>query len=390
MKLLQQQRSHRSVNNKRTNALMSVFIYFRRREENNYYPWFTVNDCMLRMKIKLVFTLLYYCHAYDPTVIMPYKEILGSSSDINIIGNAIQCTDMRGNVKICAEDCFTKHSENENCVGFLMDGNNCSLCTVLNRTEVDTNQFSTLTNNHKIYLLKSPKIEPDIYISMDDFNLTTGIITGNRVSWGSQGITADDLITGKVGQAIHFNGGYIKPAVDQPECFCSFHYCNGTVTVSFWAKSYTTAFNHVITPQATSGIGVAFATTARAWFNSEGKNTNAILTTSILSSTEWVFLAYGVDIEVGISVFFNAVKETFRNINDVTLNNDPAKLSCSVNVIGAKFESGAYEMKGDLDEVKYFYRVLTPTGVVRNIQLFHSNITSVGVPAKVIISPNIF
>ena len=123
------------------------------------------------------------------------------------------------------------------------------MCKILNRTEIDSNQSTTFTNNHKLYLLKSPKIEADMYISMDEFNLTTGITTGNRISGGSHGITADDLIPGKVGQAIHF-GGWIIPAVNQPEWFCSFHYCNGTVTVSFWARNQAPHLNsrHVITP----------------------------------------------------------------------------------------------------------------------------------------------
>ena len=50
------------------------------------------------------------CQAYDPTVIMPYKEILGSSSVINIIGNTIQCKELRSNIKTCAEDCLIKEN----------------------------------------------------------------------------------------------------------------------------------------------------------------------------------------------------------------------------------------------------------------------------------------
>lgn len=92
----------------------------------------------------------------------------------------------------------------------LEEGNNCYLCKVLNRTEVDANWFTTFTDNHELYLLKYLKVEPDIYISIDEFNLTIGTITGMGGSGGSHGITVCDLIPGKVGQAIHISGGRIN------------------------------------------------------------------------------------------------------------------------------------------------------------------------------------
>ena len=311
----------------------------------------------------LVMLRIHDCSAYDPTVIMPYKEILGSSSVINIIGNTIQCTDMRSNIKTCAEDCFTKHNRNENCVGFLTEGNNCSLCKVLNRTEVDANQFTAFTNNHKLYLLKSPEVEPDIYISMDDFDVSMGTITGNRVSGGSAAITANDLIPGKVGQAIHF-GGRIYPAVDQPECFCSFYCCNGTVSLSFWAKSYSTAFTQVITPSSGNpGLTVSFGTGSGGWFIATGIYMDGYHTSSSLSTSEWSFITYTVDLNEGISSYFNSIKEGFKDVAAATTNPATDALSCSTVIIGAKNSLGHYSMNGDLDEVKYFYSALTPAGM---------------------------
>ena len=106
---------------------------------------------------------------------------------------------------------------------------------------------------------------------------------------------------------------------------------------------------------------VVFGAGSAGWFNSAGKFIGGVYTTTSLSSTKWTFITYLVDIDVGISIFFNAVKERFSDVNDATLNSNPP-LSCSVNIIGAKQTYGAYDMNGDLDEVKYFYRVLTPTG----------------------------
>ena len=99
----------------------------------------------------LLFIFLSYCQAYDPSVIMPYKKILGSSSDINLIGNTIQCEDMRKNLQTCAEDCFLKDDKSENCIEVLQDGNNCHLCKVSNRTEINSNLYTNFTSSHKLY-----------------------------------------------------------------------------------------------------------------------------------------------------------------------------------------------------------------------------------------------
>ena len=240
---------------------------------------------MSRISRILLLICTSYCQAYDPSVIMPYKEILGSSLDINKIGNNILCTDARENLQTCAEDCFLKDDKSENCVGFLQDGNSCYFCKVSNRTEIDSNLYTNFTSSHELYLLKSQKIEPNIYISMDEFDLSTGTIIGKGVSGGSNGITADDLIPGKVGQAIHF-GGTISPSVGQQECYCSFYYCNGTMSLSFWARTQGSYQGQSITPQAFSSLTVTVGSLAAGWFNSEGKYLDGYGITSILSSTE--------------------------------------------------------------------------------------------------------
>ena len=81
---------------------------------------------------------------------------------------------------------------------------------------------------------------------------------------------------------------------------------------------------------------------------------------------EWSFLTYVVNIDDGISIYFNAVKEAFKSITeaiDVATNVDV--LSCSGVHIGAKNYLGQFKMDGDLDEIKYFYRELSPAGELK-------------------------
>ena len=212
----------------------------------------------------IIFTVILsnfnYCLSYDPAIIMSYKEI--SSSELNIITNTLQCNETRFNIKMCAEECSKNIKKKENSVGLLTKENNCSLCKVLDRDGINKNLNTIVSRNQVLYLLEVPEINPNIYISMEDFNLSTGNITGKGVSGETNLISAGDLIEGKVGQAIHFHSkGRIYLRVDQPECFCSFYYCNGTMSLSIWTRPYMLFhLKHVITPPI--GLTVAFRTHA--------------------------------------------------------------------------------------------------------------------------------
>ena len=120
----------------------------------------------MKIKVLILITFFYrYCCSYDPTIIMPYKKI--SSSELNIIGNTINCNDTRLNIKTCAEECFKMENKKENCIGFLANENNCSLCKVLVRDGVNNNLNTIISDSQVLYLLKVPEIDSNIYISMD-------------------------------------------------------------------------------------------------------------------------------------------------------------------------------------------------------------------------------
>ena len=208
---------------------------------------------MMEIEIFFVATLfLNFSFSYDPAVQMPYKEILGSSSDINIIGNTIQCTDMRENIKTCAEDCFAMENQGNSCVGFLVNSTVCSLCVNLNQADVNTGLSARFTTEDRLYLLTTPNIDPNIYISMDDFDLDAETITGIGVTGTSSGITRGDLISdGKVGQAIYVhNGGRMFLNVGEPECFA-------TLTIVMGLYQFLSGSNHleqVVACKVSSGL----------------------------------------------------------------------------------------------------------------------------------------
>ena len=69
---------------------------------------------------------------------MPFTEILGSSSQINPIGNSLKCADGRNNTQTCAEECLTNNEQGNQCFGLLQRGTHCYLCEVLDAYEIDS------------------------------------------------------------------------------------------------------------------------------------------------------------------------------------------------------------------------------------------------------------
>ena len=67
----------------------TTFINLRRPILFKYSP---SNALKCISVLVMVMTInLHYCSSYDPTIIMSYKAI--SSSELNIIGNTIQCNE---------------------------------------------------------------------------------------------------------------------------------------------------------------------------------------------------------------------------------------------------------------------------------------------------------
>ena len=156
--------------------------------------------------------------SYDPSIMMPYEKISGSSSEVSKIEETIQCTDARSSTKTCAEDCFSIFENGENCIGFLVDRNeDCFLCKATGTTEINGGQNTNIENDDILYLLLHSLIEPDIYLSMDDLDLTTRTLIGHGASGRLVGASYQwHVIEGRVGKAVDFNGSFAEPGVAQP------------------------------------------------------------------------------------------------------------------------------------------------------------------------------
>ena len=303
---------------------------------------------------------------FDPAIKMPFTEILGSSSQINPIGNSLKCTDGWNYTQNCAEECFSKYEQGELCFGFLQRDTNCYVCEVLDASEIDSGEGTQILPEDKLYILQRPRINPDIYLSMDGYDLSSQVITGKGVTGTSSGITTDDLISeGKVGQAIYLHDGnrIILDSV-QPECFCNFDFCNGTISVLFWVKSFgTSARLQSIIRSFNVNNGLVIRIEKNTYelegiLYTDGFKLN-YASNSVLSS-EWTFVVVTVNINLGIVMYFNGIKDKFVSVN--AAGSASYHTGCAQVIMGIKNPSVPNPANCYLDEVKYFYRELTYTG----------------------------
>ena len=321
------------------------------------------------MKISILLLILLGTIAaasYDPSIMMPYEKIPGSSSEVSKIGETIQCTEARSSTKTCAEDCFRIFENGKNCIGFVVDSNeDCFLCKATGITEINGGQNTNIENNDILYLLQHSLIEPDIHLSMDDLDLTTKTLIGHGASGRLVGASYQwHVIEGRVGKAVDFNGSFAEPGVAQPECFCSFDYCTkGQVTVSLWIRNRVSPWaqqNVIRTKHKGLSIQI-FTQKPQSWFSGNGFTLNYESQSNIPYKV-WTLLTIVVDIDVGITTFHNGIRVGFTDMSEVTPGSNNSYPACQHILVGAKSTGGHYPLFGDLDDLKYFYRALTAAG----------------------------
>ena len=218
----------------------------------------------------------------------------------------------------------------------------------------------------KLFILQSTRVDPDIYISMDDYDLSTQTIHGKGVTGTSTGIIASDLISdGKVGQAIYLHdGNRIVLDSAQPECFCNFDLCNGTLSVSFWVKSFgtTARLQSIIrTLNVNNGLVIRIQKNThelQGTLYTQGFKLNYASNSDITS--DWTFVVMTVNINTGIAMYFDGIKDTFVSVN--AAGSASYHSGCAQVVMGIKNPGVPNPANSYLDELKYFYRELTDTG----------------------------
>ena len=202
------------------------------------------------MKFRVVFLFSFFViflkGECKPEQFMPYRKILGTSDDVNILENTIRCTNTKQTLRECSDQCFKMKHSGQNCVGFLTsDGTTCDLCET-----TGAGDHTPITPGHTFYLLQGEVLKPNIHIDMEGIDLVASTITGFGVSGTLVGFAEDDIGQWTKGTFLRFSSGTrLMPQVTQPECYCSAYYCNGKMTLSFWIAPYSSDLQHIATPK---------------------------------------------------------------------------------------------------------------------------------------------
>ena len=251
----------------------------------------------------------------------------------------------------------------QNCVGFLTNnGTTCELCET-----TGAGDHTSIAPEHTFYLLQGEALKPNIHIDMEGIDLDAGTITGVGVSGTPTGFAEDDIGEREDGtHYLRFSGGArLAPQVSQPECYCSSDYCNGKITLSFWIMPLSSATQHIATPENNGQTGLTCIIEndkIDCKYRSPGIHLFDIKSSSALVSSQWVHVAAVVKVNFGAFIYLNGVSDGFRDTSQAVSHPDTNHLSCSTVLFGVKNTTLQYPLSANMDDIKYFYDALSPTG----------------------------
>ena len=174
-----------------------------------------------------------------------YKRMDYTNAKINFVENTIFCSEEHYHADLCAKFCLQKIRSGGRCIGFISHSNNtCKLCEP---RQSPSGSFSQINAGEAFYIFQRSHIQPDVHLNMDSSDVNTQTKNG-KIIYGSailpQLVSSVGIVDGKIGDAVHFNAkGNLNFTISEPDCFCSFAYCeNNQTSIALWIKP---SANHV-------------------------------------------------------------------------------------------------------------------------------------------------
>ena len=316
-------------------------------------------------ELVVLIAIIQNCLGFLPEIQMPYILVSGGGSEIGIIGTTLTCNEQRNSTKVCATDCYDREQSGTGCPGFYTDptlGNTCHLCHASNLTEAQGSEHNTFTSNQKVYLLLTNPVIPEI--SMDFDNYTGNTIYGKNTVGTING--AANHVAGRKNEGFYFNGNKVALTGLEEECWTNLDHCTSGVTISIWFKPKVIKQSYAVSTGSidVKGIGFlmeasgqlkTFVTLNSGWFHSAS--------TTALVANQWYLLTGLYHHVTGIKTYIDGQYETSRppSAAFATGTNSHVDWGANVGLRLAAAESGAID--GYLDELKYYYRLLNPTGM---------------------------
>ena len=305
---------------------------------------------------------------------MPYRVISGNTAQSSRIATTLTCDQERSNIQICAEECFQMTENGTGCPGFHAHKNGsgpCYICQVSNVSQVETDAYTTFTNNHFLYLRTHNKIEPEVAMDFEDFSPESNNIHGNNVDGTTNGITISDHVTGIKGKGISLNNGAkIILSGFGHECWTNIEHCTNGLTLSIWVK-----LKHV-TPAYVVGSGAIFQRGVNIWLQNHFSMMTTLddrrfyaWSTTVPVVNTWYLITGTYHPTDGDSVYLNGILEAenrFDSIGYHTVSQEDWRAT-----IGARDSVPATDpFTGTVDEFKYYYRIINAIGAYLKVDIY--------------------
>ena len=307
------------------------------------------------------------CLAFLPEIQMPYKAVSWDSDQIGTIDSTLTCNENRASTRECAIECYKRELNESGCPGFYREslsvGGECYICHPSSLAEIQSFLHTSFNSSLTLYLLKLKSAVPEISVNFDNYTDTT--VYGKGTTGKKSGVMDSDHVDGIKDKALYLHGGgRVSLTGLQGECWTNLDHCTSGVTMSIWFKPLEIKVSY---PVSTGGIlqpGLSFALLASARLSllvTLPEYRYDCISVTQLTINQWYLLTGTVHPAQDTRMFLNGRLE--KELTPFAQKYKAANQRDWGAMLGIRDSSPQeYAIKGQIDEFKYFYRVLSTTG----------------------------
>ena len=226
----------------------------------------------------------------DPDAIQ--VNICISTSEIDSIGETLNCNEQRNSLKECATECYNRSSTNTGCPGFYTDTTQndvCHLCHAATSSEPNT----SFNSDDILYLLTTRRVVPEVSIDFD--NYTSDTIYGTGTEGTIIGLAGSDHVTGVKGKGLYVHGGgKVRITGSGTECWTTLDLCSSGMTASSWFKPTSLVISVIISTGNGNQDGFIFFSRSTGkmefFIRQDSRRLKSITSTHVVMLNEWSLL----------------------------------------------------------------------------------------------------
>ena len=230
---------------------------------------------------------------FKPEIQMPFKAISGSSTtEIDSIGETLNCDEQRNSLKECATECYNRSSTNTGCPGFYTDTTQngvCHLCHAARSSEPKT----SFNSDDILYLLTTRRVVPEVSMHFD--NYTSDTIYGTGTEGTIIDLAESDHVPGVKGKGLYVHGGgKVRITGSGTECWTNLDHCSSGMTASIWFKPTSLVTSVIISTGNGNQDGFSFLArnTGKIEFfiRQDSRRLKSITSIRVVMLNEWSLL----------------------------------------------------------------------------------------------------